>query len=458
MNQMLRQAIDLLMLSNLELVQKIEQEMVANPLLEEIIDTATQNVSIDTVEEKIDNQKTDSKMDDEDYLVWKDHLEDDSSYKSGTYEQKEESNYEEYTTRKASLQDHLLWQLDMIKLPYHEYKIGELIIGSLNHDGYFASSIEELAQSLNISHQEVEKILKIIQKFDPLGVAAAKLQECLYIQVRELYPTDKFLHNMIQNYFEDICERRFQKIAQELNIDTEKVHKYFELITALEPKPGRQYSSELIKYVVPDVIIKKEDDNYVVIVNDNYLPRLRINEYYKKILQKSDTQEIKKYLKQKLDSAAWLLNSIDQRKSTLFKVVTQIVEHQKKFLDKGILHLKPLSLSDIALQVGMHESTISRVTTNKYAETPMGIFELKYFFVRGMENIFGEDISTARIKDKIRTIVENENKSKPISDQKIVEVLKQEGLNIARRTVTKYREEMNILASSKRKSFELYSK
>ncbi len=448
MNQMLRQAIDLLMLSNLELVQKIEQEIVVNPLLEEI-DDLPQNISLEEIEEN--HLKTEKQKNDSDELAWKDYLEDDYNYKYSGKETKEDINYEDFTVHKQSLSEHLLWQLGTNKLPYHEFKVGELIIGNLDKRGYFIGDINELAQTLNISEQNVEKVLKIIQKFDPIGIGARNMAECLLIQARELYPMDKILHKVIELHLEDIGHRRFQEISDALGVNIEAVQKYFEIISSLEPYPGRQYSTENNKQIIPDVTIEKEDDKYIVKINNDYLPKLRINYAYKKLLQKSKDPEVKKYLKQKLSSASWLLHSIDQRKSTLFEVATKIVEYQKDFLDNGILFLKPMALSDIASQVNMHESTISRVTTNKYAQTPIGIFELKYFFVRGMENAYGEDISVARIKDKIKTIIDNENKEKPLSDQKIVELLKNDSLNIARRTVTKYREELNISTSSKRK-------
>ncbi|MBI4650770.1 RNA polymerase factor sigma-54 [Candidatus Desantisbacteria bacterium] len=450
--QKLQQAIDLLQLSNLELVQKIEQEMVTNPVLEEVIDIP-KSISLEMAEEKIDGTG-ESKKDDDALLVWKDHLEDDNNYKFNNYEPQENVNYEDFTTRKQSLNDHLLWQLSMTKLPYHEIKIAELIIGNLNQNGYFVGEVDKMAQSLNISSGEVEKVLKLVQKFDPIGVAARDLKECLLIQAKEMYPMDRNLHRIIENHFEELGEKNFANISKILGISIIDAQKYFEIIKSLEPKPGRQYSSDTVKYIIPDIIIEKEDDKFIVIINDDYLPQIRINQYYKKILQKSSSGDVKKYLKEKMDSAAWLLNSISQRKNTMYKVVTQIVEWQKDFFDKGILFLKPLALKDIASVVEMNESTISRITTNKYAQTPMGIFELKYFFIRGMQNDYGEDISTARIKEKIKTIIENEDGKKPASDNKIAEMMKIEGLNIARRTIAKYREEMNIHSSAKRKKLK----
>ncbi|MBI5206668.1 MAG: RNA polymerase factor sigma-54 [Candidatus Firestonebacteria bacterium] len=445
MNQMLRQAIDLLTLSNIELVQKIQQEILENPILEEI-QQDTKNISLEQFENKPEST--------EDYLydpiAWKEYIEDD--YKHSDYEVKEKANYEDFIAKKISLSEHLLWQLSMSKLPYHEYKIGELIIGNLDNNGYFIGKTEELAQLLHISSLNIEKVLRIIQRFDPIGVGAKNVLECLIIQAQELYPQDKILPKIIEYYFEDLAEKRFSDISQKMNIPVETVEKYFELIKTFEPKPGRQYFKEQNKYIVPDVIIEKIDDNYVVTINDEYLPRLSINQYYSKILKKTASKEVKKYLRQKMESASWLLNSIDQRRNTIYKVVTKIVEIQKEFFDKGIMFLKPLSLSDIANEISMHESTVSRTTTNKYAETPLGIFELKYFFVRGIENALGEDISIIKVKNKIETILENENKEKPISDQKIAEILTKEGLTIARRTVAKYREDMNIPSSSKRKN------
>lgn len=365
----------------------------------------------------------------------------------------EEYNYENFVAEKATLSEHLLWQWRMEVKTDQEDAIGNQIIGNLDSTGYLQASCEEIAELENCRFEDVEPVLTRIQDLDPAGVGARGLGECLRIQLAYLGLKDSLATRIVEGHLAEVEKRNYQKIARELKVTKEKVYEAMEIILNLEPRPGRAFTTEQPQYIEPDVYIYKMADKYIIELNDDGMPRLRVNQYYRDVLtnQQVVPAQTKEYIQGKLRSAVWLIRSIHQRQRTIYKVTESIVKYQQDFLDKGVSWLKPLVLRDIAEDVEMHESTISRVTTNKYAHTPQGIFELKYFFNSSISRFDGESMASESVKERIRDIIGAENARKPLSDQRIVEILTGSNIDIARRTVAKYREMLGILSSSKRK-------
>ena len=341
----------------------------------------------------------------------------------------------------------------MSHLDEAQRELGNYIIGNINEDGYLEVSVEELAKSSGHSVEEVEEVLKFIQEFDPVGVGARDTRECLLIQIKFQNLRGTLVEKLVQDHLQDLEHKRYDKIAKALNVDMEEIQRAVSIIQALEPKPGRSYSADETIYISPDIYVFKVGDDYEIMLNEDGLPKLRINPYYKDVLtrQKAVPESVRTYIQDKLKSAAWLIRSIHQRQRTIYKVTESIVKFQREFLDKGITHLKPLVLRDVAEDIQMHESTISRVTTNKYLYTPQGLFELKFFFNSAISSMDGGTVASESVKEHIRNIIKMENKAKPYSDQEIAEILKKMNINVARRTVAKYRETMGILPSRKRK-------
>jgi RNA polymerase sigma-54 factor len=348
-----------------------------------------------------------------------------------------------------------MWQLKLTRCSEQEMKIGEQIIGNLDQNGYLTVDVEEIALSEKVEAGCVEAMLKKIQEFDPPGIAARDLKECLLIQARLLEIGNPLVEGIIREHMRDLELKNYTQIARKMKYSLSDVLQAVQLISNMDPKPGRIYSEERIQSIIPDVYVFKSGDEYKIVLNDDGLPRLRISNFYREIMMAdnvSEDQETgKKYVKEKVQSATWLIKSIQQRQKTIYKVTESIVGYQKDFFDKGIQHLKPLVLRDIADDVQMHESTISRVVTNKYMQTPRGIFELKYFFSSGISRSNGDDIASKSVKEEIRKIVGGENPRNPYSDSEIAELLDKAGISIARRTIAKYREGMGILPSSRRK-------
>ncbi|MFM8313758.1 MAG: RNA polymerase factor sigma-54, partial [Deltaproteobacteria bacterium] len=310
-----------------------------------------------------------------------------------------------------------------------------------------------IAQKENFDVHEVEAVLYRIQEFDPIGVASRDLKECLLVQIYDLKENDDLLEAMIENHLSDLEKKNYGAICKALNLSMEEVVERVKIIEELEPKPGRAFGGSPAHYIIPDIYVVKRGDEYVVMLNEDGLPKLKISSFYKNLLDKeSENQQITKdYVQGKLRSAVWLIRSIHQRQRTIYKVTESIVKQQYDFFEKGISHLKPMVLRDVADDIGMHESTISRVTTNKYVHTPRGIFELKFFFNSGISRVHGADVASETVKEKVKAIIATEPPAHPFSDQKIVELLLKENINIARRTVAKYREMLGILPSSRRK-------
>jgi len=355
-------------------------------------------------------------------------------------------------THKDSLEDHLMRQLRESSLDHDQQRIGATIIYNLNDDGYLETALTELAAQLETSVEAVESVLQQVQRFDPPGVAARDLRECLLAQLRNLGMEESLGARIVRQHLDLLEKHRYTEIAKALGVGLDMVAEAARTIESLEPKPGRDYGGAEPAYIVPDVYIQKIGEDFVVTLNESAVPRLRLAPYCQRVLNDSEVgADTKEYLQERLRSARWLVKSIYQRLQTIFKVANSIVKFQRPFFEHGIGHLRPLVLKDVAEDIGMHESTISRATANKYAHTPQGIFELKFFFTSGVKAIDGEDVSAETVKEKIRTLVVGEGQDNPLSDQSIADILHKDQINIARRTVAKYRQALGILPSSRRK-------
>jgi RNA polymerase sigma-54 factor len=462
MTPQLQQSIKLLQLSRLELVAAINKELEENPLLEErnYDDDADGEITpeINDIKGELSTKEITGEGDGRDDFDWEGYLEDFGPM-GGAYshEDIEAPSLENVLTKTGTLTDHLRWQLNLSHFTEREKRVGEQIIGNLDNNGYLVASLDELASVENEEKDFVEEVLAKVQEFDPPGVAARDLKECLLIQVRLLDVSSTLLEKIIEEHLNDLVTKNYQVIARKQKVSIEEVQEAMLLIDRLDPKPGSLYNEERPQYVIPDVFVFKVGDEYRIVLNDDGLPRLRLSSLYRKILgEKSNNstgESNKTYIKDRMQSAIWLIKSIQQRQKTIFKVSESIVRHQREYFDLGINYLKPMVLRDVAYDVDMHESTISRVTTNKYMHTPRGIFELKYFFNSGINRTDGDSIASESVKEKIRKIISEEDKKKPYKDSEIVNILKGSGISIARRTVAKYREMMGIIPSSKRKKY-----
>jgi RNA polymerase sigma-54 factor len=404
-------------------------------------------------EEKPAQEKGDT-WDDQDYeYFFGDYL--DDGYRSRTpTEVKELPPIENTLSSSASLSDHLLWQLSMQTDDPLMREIGEAIIGNLDDDGMLVATVEELSAMGPWPTDEVERALRLMQGFDPIGVAARDLQECLLLQLRHEGHAGTPAERIVTEYMRLLQNHQVPELARKLGMSIEDLKPHIEIIRHLDPKPGSRLNPSQSQYVIPDVYIVKVEDQYVAALNEEGLPQLRISPVYRRLLDKTateNTDETRAYVKDKFRSALWLIKSVEQRQKTIHKVATSIINFQRDFLDHGIEYLRPLVLRDVADDIGMHESTVSRVVTNKYMHTPQGVFEMKYFFHSGIASSYGDAVSSVTIKQRIRKIIEQEDQRKPLSDSKIVSILQREGLELARRTIAKYREELKIPTSNQRK-------
>ena len=454
----LQQAIKLLPMSTLELVDMLNQEVVENPLLEEVSTEELQQADSAAQVEKADPdpQPTTEKQDtwdDADYEYFFGDYLNDGYRPRAPREVKELPPIENTLSTVSSLADHLTWQLsvrtddDLLK------EIGTAIIGNLDEDGYLVASIEEIAAMGNWPEREVDRVLSLVQAFDPVGVAARSLQECLLLQLHHLGLENTPSEKIVRDHLRLLQNHQVLELARQLDMLIDELKEHIEIIRHLDPKPGTRYNPSPSQYVIPDVYVRKVEGEYVAALNEEGLPQLRISPVYRRMLDKNskNSDETRSYVKEKFRSALWLIKSVDQRQKTIHKVATSIINFQRDFLDHGIEHLRPLVLRDVANDIGMHESTVSRVVNNKYMHTPQGVFEMKYFFHSGIHSSYGESVSSVTIKQRIRKIIDAENQRKPLSDSRIVNMLQEEGLILARRTIAKYREELKIPTSSQRK-------
>ncbi|MBW2678877.1 MAG: RNA polymerase factor sigma-54 [Deltaproteobacteria bacterium] len=459
MTPQLQMAIKLLQLSRLELMDKISQELEENPALEEVQDVITseeQPEKPETSAEEAPSEKEvtiEEKIPDE--IDWSNYLDEYNSPGRVNFESegKDSPRFDAFISKKESLTDHLLWQFLMTFPSAEEERIGSLIIGNLNKDGYLDATLEYIVENSGCELETVENVLAILQTFDPIGICSRDLGECLLIQAKHLGLEDDLLTEIITDHLAHLENKNYKAICRALKVRLEDVIAVVNVIKSLEPRPGRQFSEEEPQYITPDIHVYKSEGDFIIVLNDDGMPKLRVNQFYKKAISKGETvsEDTKEYLQEKLRSAAWLIRSIHQRQKTIYKVMESILKFQRAFFEHGITQLKPMVLRDVAEDISMHESTISRVTTNKYAYTPQGIFELKYFFNSSIKRVHGEAIASASVQEKIKKIIENENPKKPYSDSKMAEMLKTENINIARRTVAKYREMLGVLSSNKRK-------
>ncbi len=458
LTQKMQQAVQILQLSTIELEQYIQQELETNPVLEQIENEHQ------FLQEETPNQSTaetdeidDIGFDLDDFSErWKGFRKEGTDFSVNPDAAERREYFENSITREESLKAHLLTQLRIAATNPQEYLIGERIIGDIDDRGYFSGSLEDIANDLRVPVSEVESVLRLIQRFEPTGVGARDIVECLLLQIETEYPEETDLKELVSNYLLDLERGQIPKIAKAMNLTPERVEELKELLARLNPWPGYEYDSAPPVYIVPDVIVEKDEEtgDYKVYLSEEYSPEVRINGSYLELARsKKLKKEERKYLKDKIESAKWLLRNIRQRQNTILRIASAIVEVQKEFFDKGVEAIKPLTLQEIADIVGVHEATVSRATRGKYMQTPQGLFEMKYFFSTGLKHESGESQSSKSVQNMIKRIVDSEDKSKPLSDQRIAEILKEQGINIARRTVTKYREAMGILPTNLRKSY-----
>lgn len=464
MTPQLQQAIKLLTLTHLEMTNVIAEEMVENPMLEEAGGEA--EVEAQGEEGEIREATTEDfseaplmkEKDDFDWDSYADSFNSNSStpnMATPSGDSDEMPSYENIVSKAMTLAEHLEWQLKMETLSDEEWKLAHLIIGNINDDGYLDANFEDLIAECSLSREEAFDVLEIVQRLDPVGCGASNLQECLLAQARIAEERSPLLEKLIREHLEDLQGKHFEKISKALGVSVEQVKKTSLLLQNFHPKPGRLVATPDTHYILPDIYVVEAGGEFVVQVNDEGIPRLKISKLYQEMIKKGaghKNDEASEFVKDKLRAAEWLIKSIQNRQKTIEKVSKAIVAKQQDFFKKGPKHLKPMVLKDVANEIGMHESTVSRVTTNKYMHTPLGTFELKYFFNTGIGGKDGGvDVASEVLKLKIKAIFDGENPAKPLSDQKVVEILARENLTVARRTVTKYREMLGIEPSSKRK-------
>jgi RNA polymerase sigma-54 factor len=456
----LQQAIKLLPLTNLELIEAIDSELSQNPMLEE--ETAEKKLQDKeeeggetrerTDEERMDGQVTQDLAAD---LEFESHFQEyfDDGFRPYFSEKKEVPALENLLSKSPSLWDHLNWQANLTFFDKSDREVAQMIIGNINEDGYLTLPEEELAKSTRVSPEKIRQVREKILSFDPVGTGSVDLKEALLAQMDHLKLDDPVTRLIVRDHLPLLEKSDYSQLARVLGIPLSEVKTHMELIKRLDPAPGRKYSQEKTFYVVPDILVTKEEDNLNVSLNDEGLPRLRINAYYRKLLARAAKENVEAYhfLKDKLKKALWFLRSLDQRDQTVYRVAKYIVDRQRDFFEKGIDYIKPLTLMEIAREIGVHESTVGRVVANKFMTTPWGVFPLKYFFHKSLTGDFGEEISSLKIKEKIRKLVANEDRSRPLSDIEIGDVLAKNNLKIARRTVAKYRKQLKIPPSHIRK-------
>lgn len=493
MTQQMQQSIKLLQMSAMELEQLATAEMLENPFLEIAEDDPEDENTEDqpTPEDFADDDSPDTSADqaaddppqvsdldlmematagddtaadtaaadtvehfDEVDVNWDDYYDGSESPVYAHHDSaEEERDFTEIMSVPQSLYSSLQWQLGVAPLSDEQRRIGEYIIGNIDDDGYLRIPLEEIAADLGCTVEAVAEVLAIVQTFEPVGVGARDLAECLRLQLRARGIKDALVTEILTHHFNLLQQKKFRELAREMKVDVARIHEVFQLVSKLEPKPGKSRSAEQVRYSIPDVVVKKVDNKYMIFLNEGRTAGLRINRYYRSLLQDGaigDGKD-KEFAQEKFRNAVWLIKNVEKRKSTILKVCEAIVSFQHDFFEKGTRYLKPLTLREIAEVVQMHESTVARVTTNKYMETPRGIFELKYFFSPGLEMESGEEASSTAIKDLLQQLVDTEDPDCPHSDQRLTELIQSRGINIARRTVAKYREQLKILPAKLRR-------
>ncbi|MFO7728523.1 MAG: RNA polymerase factor sigma-54 [Desulfonatronovibrio sp.] len=461
MTPQLQQAIKLLQLSRLELLEVVQQELLENPILEEKQPVADEEKERDV----LNDQEQISKLTSEEKEMvnnadWEDYLGhfSSTSRQAGSREwevPEEMQSYEARYSSKPSLDGHLLWQLHLQNFTDQELMIGEEIIGNIDSRGYLKATAEELARACSVSQPDVESILEKIQHFDPVGIAARDLRDCLLIQLNALNETDPILKELVTQHLEDIEKNRLGPLLKKFKISKELLREYIELLQSLDPYPGSSYGTGDVVYVSPDIYVYKFEDDFAVVLNEDGIPAIQLSTLYQDLnLKNNNHKRDNEYIQEKTRSAIWLMKSLHQRQRTLYKVMESILKFQGDFFEQGVSKLRPLILKEVAEDIAMHESTVSRITTNKYVSTPFGIFELKFFFNSALTMDSGGSVGSESVKDAIKKMVAEESPQKPLSDEAIAAGLKKKlEVNIARRTVAKYRAALRIPSSSRRKKF-----
>ncbi len=464
MTPQLQQAIRLLQLSRLELMDTIRQELEENPALEEVQESVLEETSPDGPEESAPEAEAEKEVTIEetlqgaqDAIDWSNYLDEYNTPGKVHYEgeEREAPQYEAFVAQRESLSDHLFWQLLMTGPSEADQRIASVIIGNLNANGYLEVPATDVAAMSGETEEAVERVLALIQTFDPVGIGARNLSECLLIQAHYLETDTPIVRKIITGQLNHLENRNYKAIARALKVNVADVVTAVEVIRGLDPRPGRRFAEEHAQYITPDIYIYKIEDDFAIVLNDDGMPRLRVNAFYQSAVGRNGafTKNAREYMQEKLRSASWLIKSIQQRQKTIYRVMESILNYQRDFFEKGIEHLRPMVLRDVADDIEMHESTISRVTTNKYAYTPQGIFELKYFFNSSIQRTNGDAMASASVQQRIRRLIDAENPKAPYSDDKIADLLKSANIQIARRTVAKYREMMKILPSHKRRQY-----
>ena len=465
MTPSLQQAIKLLQMTRMELDTLLSQELVENPVLEEgaeVVEEETppreeERPEPPTNGEELNHGESMENIDLDAYFgdYW------EGSGQSSMMEEREEPPIENSLTREPDLYDHLLWQLHMAEVAPRQREIAELIIGNLNPDGFLVATPEEIEgmgdqEGRGFTQEEVQQALDLVRSFDPPGVACIDLQESLLRQMDHLcVPPDALARRMVGEAWDLFLRRQFPAVAKKLGVELAELEDAVELIRGLETHPGRKFSTDRPHYIEPDVFVRRVSEEYVIQLNDDGLPRLRVSRAYRRMLQSMRSEgrqsEAQQFIKDKIRSAVWLIKSLDQRQRTIYKVAASIVRQQREFLDQGIDHLRPMVLRDVAEDIGMHESTVSRVVSNKYMHTHRGLFPMKFFFHSGIDREYGDNISSLTVKRKIEQLIQAEDPKRPLSDSELMRILNREGIQIARRTVAKYRDELSIPSSTDRK-------
>jgi RNA polymerase sigma-54 factor len=461
----LQQAIKLLPLTNLELIEIIDTEISQNPLLEveeEVAEKETEKESKEDKEEERLEESASEAGNDEDDLDFESYFQEyiDDGFRSFFFERKEAPPLENVVSKSPSLWDHLNWQANLTFFDKEDKKIAQYIIGNINEDGYLTVTVDEVAKAVGNPRERVEEVREKIKRFDPVGIAGLSLRECLLTQMEYLQVEDDITRRIINHHLHLLEKSDYAQLAKVLDIPLSAIKYHIEVIKRLDPAPGRKYAQEKTSYAIPDIIVNKEEGELKITLNDEGLPHLKINSYYKRLLAKASKEnpDARKFLKDKMKKALWFLRSLDQRNKTINKVAHFIVDKQKDFIEKGIEYIKPLTLMELAQEIGVHESTAGRVVANKYIMTPRGMFPLKYFFHKSISGDYGEEISSLRIKARIKKLVENEERDNPLSDIEMEEILAKENFKIARRTVAKYRKQLKIPPSHIRKRRYLMEK
>ena len=426
------QAIQILQFSNQELDSYVQEQLLINPVIETAGEKPAEEFELPDPERVTDSYRGEYRR-----------------------EEKQQYPYEQHAANDVTLVEHLMFQLQFAPLCEAQRKTGKYIIESLDDNGYLTQSRQELAAGLGLEPEEIEKVLEVIHTFDPAGVGAEDLSECLLIQLASQDRLTELKQRVISDFLEDMASNRLAVIARKLGTETEQIQKIADEIRTLDPKPGRAFASQdETRYITPDVFVEKEDGEYHVIINEGSVPHLMVSSYYRQVLRESaNDRNLAEYLNDRINTANWLIKSIEQRKQTIYNVVSAVVRHQRDFFEYGSRHIKPMTLKQIAEDVGIHESTVSRSINGKYMQSPRGVFEIKYFFTSGVSAGEGDGMSSNAVKSIIREIVEQEDSKKPCSDQYMADRMQADGINISRRTVAKYREEMGIPSSQKRKRY-----